>query len=220
MSRVSILSGLTRKDVQRLLATEAAGDAVAGESYNRAAKVLTGWARDADFVDAQGEPRVLEVSEGPASFNGLVKRYSGDMPARAVLDELIRVGAVRRRDDKRLELVTRGYVPQGSAVDKLAILGSDVADLITTIDHNIEHGASDPRFQRKVMYHSIPAQALPEFRRLSAAHAQALLEEMDRWLAAHDVANPPDDPEAARRRVGLGIYFFEDAAQTAAAKEQ
>ena len=79
------------------------------------------------------------------------------MPARAVLDELIRVGAVERLEDARLQLVTHGYVPQHSAIDKLGILGRDVADLIDTIDHNLQHGADDPRFQRKVMYAAIPA---------------------------------------------------------------
>ena len=42
------------------------------------------------------------------------------MPARAVLDELMRVGAVERLEDARLQLVTHGYVPQHSAIDKLA----------------------------------------------------------------------------------------------------
>jgi Family of unknown function (DUF6502) len=220
-SRVSILSGLTRKDVQRLLTTpDVASDEATGEGYNRAARVLTGWARDADFIDMQGQPRALDANEGEASFAALVKRYSGDMPARAVLDELVRVGAVRRRDDKRLELVTRGYVPQRSAVEKLAILGTDVADLIETIDHNIEHGATDPRFQRKVMYHSLPAQAVPAFRRLSAERAQALLEDMDHWLATRDIDNPPDAPEAPRARVGLGIYYFEEPVGPLVAKEE
>jgi hypothetical protein len=220
-SRVSILSGLTRKDVQRLLAPQprAAEAEDAGEGYNRAARVLTAWARDVDFVDADGQPRVLEFSEGEASFAALVKRYSGDMPVRAVLDELVRVGAVRRRDDKRLALVQRAYVPQRSAPDKLAILGHDVADLISTIDHNIEHGAADPRFQRKLMYHRMDTATLPAFRRLSAERAQALLEELDRWLAAHDTVTPTDAPEPSRARVGLGIYYFEEPAGAPADEE-
>jgi hypothetical protein len=132
------------------------------------------------------------------------------MPVRAVLDELLRAGAVRRREDGRIEPSSRGYVPQHSAADKLAILGSDVADLIATIDHNLEHGTHDPRFQRKVMYHSIPAGALPAFRKLSASHSQALLEKFDAWLAANDIDTPEGEPEAARARVGVGIYYFEE----------
>ena len=213
MSRVSILSGLTRKDVQRLLAAPAEAAVAEGEHYNRAARVLTAWARDPDFCDKRGEPLALPVDGATSSFAALVKRHSGDMPARAVLDELLRVGAVRRRGDDSLELVARAFVPQRSAVDKLGILGADVADLIQTIDHNIEHGAAEPRFQRKVMYHSMPADVLPEFRELSAAQAQLLLEQLDKWLAAHDIDDPGDGPAAARRRVGMGVFYFEDAAK-------
>jgi hypothetical protein len=133
------------------------------------------------------------------------------MPARAVLDELIRAGAVRRREDGRFEPIARGYVPHQSVIDKVDILGTDVADLVDTIDHNMQHGADDPRFQRKVMYHSIRADALPAFRKVSAALAQALLEKLDRWLASHDdldTAHAVADTPLSR--VGVGIYYFEE----------
>jgi hypothetical protein len=206
MSRVSVLSGLTRKEVQRL--TQSTDAPEAEDQHNRAARVLTGWVRDIEFQDPRGEPRDLDA-DGASSFATLVKRYSGDVPVRAVLDELVRVGAVRRDDDGRIRMVERAYVPRKSTAEKLRILGADVADLIETIDHNLQHGAADPRFQRKVMYHSMPADALPEFRRVSATQSQALLEKFDRWLAAHDLGNPPDQPDLPRARVGVGIYYFE-----------
>ena len=209
MSRISVLSGLTRKEVQRL---STPGElSPAADQHNRAARVLTGWVRDAEFHDAHGQPRILEP-DGTAGFAQLVKRHSGDVPARAVLDELVRVGAVGLRGDGRIELLERAYVPSQSAVEKLRILGNDVADLIDTIDHNLLHGATDPRFQRKVMYRSIPAAVLPAFRKLGAKQSQVLLEKLDRWLAAHDVDNPPDQPDLPRTRVGLGLYHFEEAA--------
>jgi uncharacterized protein DUF6502 len=209
ISRASILTGLTRKDVQRLLTEPAAGRPEANERYNRAARVLTGWIRDPDFLDSAGAPRAL-VSDGPRGFGELVRRHSGDVPARAVLDELIRVGAVRRREDGRFEPITRGYVPHQSVIDKVDILGSDVADLVETIDHNMQHGADDPRFQRKVMYHSMRADALPAFRKLSASQAQTLLEKLDRWLAKHDTDTTQGVVDGPRSRVGVGIYYFEE----------
>ncbi|MEO7854047.1 MAG: DUF6502 family protein [Rubrivivax sp.] len=206
ISRVSILSGLTRKDVQRLLA---APDELAPQPeviYNRAARVLTGWVRDADFSGA--EPRTLEI-DGERGFAGLVRRYSGDMPARAVLDELLRVGAVQRREDGRVELRTRAYVPQQGSSEKLQILGSDVADLISTIGHNMQHGTVDARFQRKVLYSGIEQSTVPAFRQLGAAMSQVLLERLDRWLSTQLRAGPPTRANQPRVRVGLGIYYIE-----------
>jgi hypothetical protein len=210
LSRASILTGLTRKDVQRLVAEPEPLRAAGEEGYNRAARVVTGWMRDPQFHDADGAPAALDVHDGARSFAELVRRHSGDMPVRAVLDELLRVGAVQLREtDQRLVLATRAYVPLGGEVEKLGILGTDVADLIGTIDHNLQHGGTDPRYQRKVMYRSVPAAIRPEFRALSAREAQALLEQLDAWLAERDTDNPPDDPKAPRVRLGLGIYYFE-----------
>jgi hypothetical protein len=210
VSRVSILSGLTRKEVQRLVVEPLPSDAELDARHNRAARVLSAWVREADFHDPTGAPRALEV-QGELSFETLVRRHSGDMPTRAVLDELLRVEAVYQRLDGRVELQTRAYVPQTGAAEKVGILGADVADLIDTIDHNLRQAGQAPRFQRKVMYHSMPAAALPAFRALSASQAQALLEKLDRWLAAHDLANPDATPQAARARVGMGIYYFEES---------
>lgn len=212
VSRASILSGLTRKEVQRLLQTPAADDAPAGEHRNRAARVLTAWVRDADFHDPKGNPRPLDV-EGERGFAALVKRHSGDMPTRAVLDELLRVGAVERQADGRVALLARGYVPRHDAREMVGVLGADVADLIETIDHNLHQAGTTgqaPRFQRKVMYRGVPQQALPAFRTLSAERAQALLEQLDRWLndASQPPAPAPGEPPGVR--VGLGIYYFEE----------
>ena len=212
ISRASILTGLTRKDVQRLVSSADEPVDMPEERYNRAARVLTGWIRDPAFQNSDGEPRTLDV-DGDAGFAALVKRHSGDVPARAVLDELLRVGAVVQSTDGRLEPVTRAYVPRQGEAEKLAILGTDVAALIDTIDHNLEHGATDPRFQRKVSYRSIAAEHLPAFRKLSAAHAQSLLEKLDRWLAEHDEEHDevePDDTPIPRAQVGLGIYYMEE----------
>ena len=216
ISRASILSGLTRKEVSRLVAAHANDAEPDGERYNRAARVLTGWVRDADFLGPHGEPRALEF-DGEAGFAALVRRHSGDMPARAVLDELQRVGGVRLRDDGLIELLTRAYVPQHSTVDKLGILGHDVADLIETIDHNLQHGAEDPRFQRKVMYRGIPIESLPAFRRLSADLGQSLLERLDHWLDTQAEEGKRAGHTAPQARVGLGIYYFEERSPAEAA---
>jgi hypothetical protein len=150
------------------------------------------------------------VSVETGSFASLVRRFSGDMPARAVLDELERVGAVRQREDGRVELVTRAYIPRTGETDKLHILGTDVSYLITTIDHNVRSDGAEPRFQRKVAYDNLPDQALPLFRKLSAEKAQALLEHLDKWLARHDRDTHPAVAGAGRNRAGIGIYYLED----------
>jgi len=106
--------------------------------------------------------------------------------------------------------LSRAYIPRTSDLDKLDILGADVADLITTIDHNLQAGSNDPRFQRKVMYDNVPAESIPAFRALSAAQAQTLLERMDEWLSQHDRDLNSSVKGTGRMRAGIGIYYFEE----------
>ena len=209
-SRIAILTGLTRKEVQRLLAQPPDTEPASTEEYHRASRVITGWVRDPDFGDGKGHPHPLRMEGKRASFSALVKRYSGDIPIRAMVDELLRVGAVKQLKDGRICLLSRGYIPQKGQVEKLQVLGSDTADLIMTIDQNLYQKPTMPRFQRKVMYDNVPVEAAREFQTLAAAQGQELLEAIDRWLAHRDRDINPASKGTGRVRVGLGIYHFEE----------
>jgi hypothetical protein len=210
VSRIAILTGLTRKEVQALLAQPTNDDGSAEGEYNRAARVIAGWLRDSKFSDGRGHPAPLPFEGKRGSFAALVKLYSGDIPVRAMLDELLHVGAVEQLKNGNICLRARGYIPQKSAPEKLHILGVDTADLIATIDHNVYVAPHQPRFQRKVMYDNIPAEAAQEFRAIAAARGQELLEAMDRWLSNRDRDVNPTSKGSGRVRTGLGIYHFED----------
>lgn len=210
ISRASLLTGLTRKEVQRLVDTIPISGSEAFNTHNRAARVVAGWVRDADFHDAAGEPRDLPFDGDPQSFGELVRRYSGDVPPRAVLDELLRVGSVARTDSGALKLLGRVYIPRASDIGKIAILGNDVSYLIDTIDHNMQDGIEAPRFQRKVMYDNLPAEAMAEFRVIAERHAQQVIEELDQWLSRHDRDANPSVQGTGRMRAGLGIFCFEE----------
>jgi hypothetical protein len=209
-SRVSVITGLSRKEVKRVRELPRPDDSASIERYNRAARIIAAWRRENKFVDAEGKPAPLPM-EGPgATFSELVKRFSGDVPARAILDELVRIGAVERLEDGRVSLLVRAYIPESSDADKLHILGTDVGHLIKTIDHNLKPDPIGPLFQRKVEYDNLPEEVLPEFRKLSVKRAQALLEKLDRWLAQRDRDVTPTVKGTGRNRAGLGIYYFEE----------
>ena len=209
-SRVSVITGLSRKEVKRVRELPRPDDTASVERYNRAARVIAAWRRESNFQDAEGNAAPLLLEGTGATFSELVKRFSGDVPVRAILDELIRIGAVERLEDGRVSLIVRAYIPETSEADKLHILGTDVGFLISTIDHNLQADPMGPLFQRKVAYDNLPNEVLPEFRGLSAKRAQALLEKLDRWLALRDRDVTPTVKGTGRNRAGLGIYYFEE----------
>ena len=210
VSRASILSGLTRKEVNALLHEPWNGLDPNSTHYNRASRVVSGWIRDPQFHDADGAPRPLAM-DGPDGFDELVRRHSGDVPTRAVLDELTRVGSLVALPDGRFELRQRAFVPSESMLLKLRIMGTDVSELVETIIHNIEPDETGARFQRKVMHIGIPVDALPAFQQLSAQGSQALLELFDGWLAKHDMGDVPESawPPGSTAKVGVGIYYYQ-----------
>lgn len=209
-SRISILTGLTRKEVKRVRQLKHPEDQASAERYNRAARVITAWQREAAFLEADGQPKALPMAGGEDSFSELVRRFSGDVPARAIKDELLRVGAIEELPDGRLRLLARAYIPKKSEKDKIHILGTDVAFLISTIDRNLQTQVPEPFFQRKVAYDNLPQEILPQFRRLATQKGQKLLEKLDKWLAQHDRDINPEVKGTGRNRAGLGIYYFEE----------
>jgi len=208
-SRVSVITGLSRKEVQRLRELEIPVDEDTPERYNRATRVIGGWIRDPLFFHKDNNTLDLPL-EGVVSFTSLVKKYSGDMPVRAVLDELLNIGAVAMLEDGAIKLMTRAYLPGADEKAKLDILGTDVADLISTINHNLDARSVQPFFQRKVSYDNIPEEFLEQFKSLSSAESQTLLEKLSTWLAARDRDINPRMGGSGRKRVGVGIYYFEE----------
>lgn len=140
-SRIAVITGLTRKDVRRLRGGAAGGGP--GMGRNRAARVVEGWVNDAGYRDAAG-PRTLPL-EGEGSFAELVRRYSGDAPARAVLDELERVGVAQRLGDGQVVLVAPRYEPIRNREEDLRRLGEAAGSVLEALDQEL---GSDGQVQR------------------------------------------------------------------------
>lgn len=222
ISRTALLTGLTRKEVSRLSQLDV-GRLQAGRTrYNRASRVISGWVRDPDFANAAGEPSTLQFDNGKRSFAELVRRYGADVPARAVLDELLRVGAIQQQSDGTVTLLTNAYVPSSDEGEKLSILGNDVAELIATIDHNIT-APRNPFFQRKVSYDRLPAHFVNRLRAKAAEQAQLLLEQFDREMSAHDLDSANLDESGSDsselRLASIGIYYYESSFENEASVE-
>jgi len=217
VSRIAMLTGLSRKEVLRVKRVPHPTDGEAVAQLERSTRVINGWTHDRRFLDDSGTPLVLDVDGQSPSFSSLVRLHSGDIPPRAVLDELLRVGLVELTNDGRVRLISMVYVPKAGIGEKLSILGIETADLLNTIDHNIHMEDEDPFFQRKVCYYRFPARHLPELKELAQQKSQALLEELNSWMAEHDDADQSESNEAVRQ-AGMSLYYFEGPAEDSHAR--
>ena len=220
-SRAAVMTGLTRKEVkkQREILVGEHTASPAPSHANRASRVVSGWVHDADFHGSDGEPAAL-MFDGPGSFSELVRRHSGDMPPRAVLDELLRVGVVSSDEASGLlTLRQRAYVPAGDSEEMLEIFGEDVSDLIATIDRNLVSSESGQPalFQRTLTYNNIPADVLEQWHRHAGSRSQKLLEDLDGWLGPKDQDISGQSSDGAGKpsvRTGVSIFVFEEPVST------
>jgi len=204
VSRVSALTGLTRKDVKRLHELQQTDDSSSQARFNRAVRVISGWRNDKRYLDGAGNPAHLPIKGGRHSFDELVKQYSGDIPTKAMLSMLVEAGSVKEVNGN-VRLIRHAYVAGSDQIEKLDILGSDVFELISTIDHNMTANSGDLLFQRKVSYDNIGLDSLARLKKISAKKAQTLLEQLDKQYADHELGNSRDQGKT----ISLGIYYYE-----------
>lgn len=205
-SAVSAITGLSRKEVSRL---SKGGDAELVETEqkrNRAAQVMSGWSNDPDFSN-QGQPKILPLTGESGSFAELVRRYGSDVTASSILALLIRNGAVEN-GDTTVRLLSDAYIPMGTPIERLEILGTDANELITTIAHNIDAAPDQRVFQRKVSVDQLSADDVADFRAFSDEQSQALLETYDAWLTNRARQFTSTDDVVKNKAVSVGIYFY------------
>jgi len=207
VSRIAIVTGINRKEVKRI--RELPSDVDTGVAkHNRAVRVVTGWLQDQAFQTSRGKPKALVYGDAEDSFNQLVKRHGGDVPARAMLDELERVGTVKNENGK-VTLQHKGYVPHESESALLDIFATSATDLLTTLDYNLST-SDQRRMQMSVAYDNVTEEGLQAFRELSATEAMKLLRELDKSLSSYDREANPNVDGTGRYRTGLGVYLIEE----------
>lgn len=140
-SRAAILTGLSRKEVMRLSRQPPPGEHGEVACRNRAARVIAGW-MSPPYADGRGKPRVLPIKDGADSFTQLVKSCGGDVPYRAILDELMESGAVERVDGKGLRLKSSGRLYMRGSPESLQRAGDGVEGLLASVER---HFHTEPR---------------------------------------------------------------------------
>ncbi len=204
-SRVSLLTGVHRKDVKRLR-TESRDEPVLSEKANIGAQVVALWTGDPRYLDASGDPAPLPRS-GEKSFDSLVAGISRDMRPRTLLDEWMRRGLANLDDDGRVTLNPTAFVPSQDYDDLAFYFGRNLHDHIAATVHNLE-GADDTLLERATYYDGLTPGSVDELESLARSIGMAALIRLNQ--EAHKRAERDKDQPDARRRFNFGLYFYRD----------
>jgi len=210
-SRIAILTGLTRKEVKNVI-DRALDNDYKERTYSRPARVLTGWYSDPAFQGPYGIPLELpyESSETEErSFVELVRRYSGDMAPRQMLNQLIEAGSVVEVEG-RYKTVSRTFTHATLSPDLIRRLGSVGYRVFSSAAKNIDHANDAPgHFDRMVFADDgCTDEVIQLFDEFIRERGQSFLEELDVWLSSRKELNKPGED---RKETGLYmVHYVED----------
>jgi hypothetical protein len=210
VSRIAITTGLTRLEVSRLLTqTDEDAEALIGR-LSRVGRLLTGWHQDSDFTGPYGIPYEVqfEAPPGRRSFTELVRRYTSDVPADEMLDELKRIGAVLDLGNGYFRVLIRLYIPSAEDPAKFHAMSVAFTDLAKTLDQNLRPDEDHKIFERRVWApNGITPTAALDFDVYVKDRGQQFLESLDEWLSTREAEAMRSGAEN-RVRLGVAMYMF------------
>jgi len=210
VARIAITTGLTRPEVARLLEqTEAEAEALVGR-LSRVGRLLTGWHQDSDFSGPYGIPYevTFDAPPGRRSFCELVRRYTGDVPAADMLDELKRIGVVVEIGSGTYRVLSRLYIPSAADPAKFHAMSVAFTDLAKTLDQNLRPDEDHKLFERRVWApNGVKQSDAIEFDVFVKDRGQQFLELLDDWLTERESKARNLDP-TEKVKLGVAMYMF------------
>lgn len=202
-SRISLLTGVHRKDVRRLRdLDDPAADLPPKISLG--AQVVASWTTDQRWLDENGRPRALSRLArhgGPQSFENLVSSVSRDIRPRSLLDEWLHLGIVEVNYHDEVILLTDAFIPRQGDEEKLAYYGHNVGDHASAATDNVL-GGFPTWFERSVHHTELTPEEVAALRDRAGQLGMAMLQKL------HQQAEKRTKPPAGDRRITCGVYFY------------
>jgi hypothetical protein len=207
-SRITLLTGVHRKDVKRLREMEPEAHE-APEAVSLGMRVVSAWSVP-PYADEEGLPAPLPrlaSHGGEKSFEGLVASVSKDIRARALLDEWLRLGVVRLDERGQVLLDTAAFVPSGNLEQLAFYLGHNLHDHATAAVANVlaERGLY---LERSVHHEGLEAETVASLAKEAERSGMRLLHSLNRKSLDALAEKPQGDN---RGRYTFGIYFYSEA---------
>jgi hypothetical protein len=174
-AKIAILTGLTRQEVAKIRSGSSIGSKASNEQ--RTERVMHGWFTDPRYIDLRGAPRPLPI-KGEGSFDELVRRFGGDVPHKAVLEELIAGGMAKTEPRDVVRALRRHRLaPPPSALD-LDALRRDIEIVFASV---VAAPNSDASRSRRITVR-FPSNVPKGVRRTVNVRAERFLEALSDYL--------------------------------------
>lgn len=189
-SRLSVMTGLQRRDVTRLRDFEPRD-----QRPNHLARLVALWQTDPDY----GTPSLPRSGPAP-SFETLARAVRRDVHPRTMLDALLASGTVAL-EGAEVRLQQTSYQPLAGSEDQLAYLTRNLGDHLSAATDNVL-GQTPPHFERAVHYSDLTADQIAALAEHHRTAQMALFHDLSQRAAAMKRTGPP-----GTHRFRAGAYF-------------
>jgi len=207
-SRISLLTGVHRKDVKRLRQEWSVGEPVPS-AVSLGAQLVARWTGLPEYQDAAGNPMPLPrlATDAPAgqSFEGLVQSVSKDIRPRAVLDEWLRLGVAHVDVEDRVWLNAAAFIPSRGFREKAYYFGRNIHDHLAAGAHNLM-GEGVPFLERSVYYDHLSPESVQALAVLAEDLGMKALQAVNR--RAMELQAQEAGRGEAQWRMNFGLYYF------------
>jgi hypothetical protein len=222
VSRLSVATGLTRKDISTLLgrSLKAKSPPTKSTLEQRAWRVLRAWHSDPNYRDRRGRLAALPFAGKQKTFSSLVRTYGGDVTPRSVLRELERIKAVKKTRSGTLRLHSGALHSRSLLMQQFSDVAGIFRDFAATVAEPEGEGSGRGYFGfKEAVVPSVDQAAL--FQHTFAERGAILLESFEQWLKGQNrVMRKPSRSTNGSVRVGVGVYLVQDGSKLDAKPRQ
>lgn len=213
-SRLSLLTGVHRKDVRRLRQENETISMPEIKPTSLGAQVVACWISDEDYVDRRGKARPLYrlSAQGEPSFERLVEEVSRqDVRARSLLDEWLKEGVVVIDDDGLVHLKQEAFIPSDDFEQKAFFFGHNIHDHLSASVENLL-SEKPVYFDRGVYCNNLKQKSVDELEAFVDEQAMELFKQLNKKARA--MQRRDSGKEGAHQRFRFGSYFYTDDTST------
>lgn len=208
-SRITLLTGVHRKDVKRLR-DETADTEIKPAAASLGAQLIGQWLGTDTYLDEDGNPKQLPLrkqTDGSPSFESLVQQVcKQDIRPRVILDEWLHLGVASIAQDK-VCLNTEAFTPKQGFTEKAFFFGKNTRDHICAAGHNLLD-KKPSYFDRSVYYDGLTERSIEELAKLAETLGMQALKEMNREALKRQKQD--QDYASETYRMNFGVFNFND----------
>lgn len=209
-SRITLLTGVHRKDVKRLR-SELSEDINTPKNISIGGQLIAYWLGSKEFWDKEGLPLALPLRTAAKvtkekTFDDLVELVcKQDIRPRVILDEWLNLGIATLDSDNKVQLNTGAFTPEKGFDEKAFFFGKNLHDHLSASAHNLT-GNTPSYFDRSVYYDKLSHESIQELASLANTAGMQALNTLNK--AALSMQQRDEKGKDKNYRMNFGVFNY------------